>query len=75
MMFALFRALSALVVLSGSVVSSANAGSLPPKKTDASKQAVTTCEINGKKGYRPAGSDTCVVVSGYVQATVGAKVH
>lgn len=66
----------ALVVLAFALAQNAFAGTPVPEKPKAQSSAANTvCEVNGKKGYRAAGSQTCIVISGYVSVTAGGKVH
>ena len=64
----------AIVIASGSFIEVASSSNLPPKKAQSPKANTQVCEIGGHKGFRPSGSDTCVVVSGSVQVTTGVKV-
>jgi hypothetical protein len=48
------------------------AADLPSKKAAASAGSVQVCKVAGKTGFTLPGSDTCVVVSGYVWAEVNA---
>jgi hypothetical protein len=49
------------------------AADLPSKKAAASSGSVQVCKVAGKTGFTLPGSDTCVVVSGYVWAEVNAE--
>lgn len=49
------------------------AGNLPQKKAESPKEKPSMCELDGKKGYWIESTKTCVVVSGYISATVGTK--
>jgi hypothetical protein len=48
------------------------AADLPSKKAAPSAGSVQVCKVAGKTGFTLPGSDTCVVVSGYVWAEVNA---
>ena len=48
------------------------AADLPSKKAAASSGSVQVCKVAGKTGFTLPGSDTCVVLSGYVWAEVNA---
>jgi hypothetical protein len=52
--------------------SSVNAAELPSGKATSQTAPVKMCEISGKPGYRPPGSDVCVKFSGYVSGQVSA---
>ena len=44
------------------------AADLPSKKAAPSAGSVQVCKVAGKTGFSLPGSDTCVVMSGYVWA-------
>ena len=48
------------------------AADLPSKKAAPSGGSVQVCKVAGKTGFTLPGSDTCVVISGYVWAEVNA---
>ena len=53
---------------------SCSAAELPTKLAKPKPAAkAEKCEIDGQPGFRVAGSDTCLRISGYVSAGVAAK--
>ncbi len=43
-----------------------------PSRNQAPPQPARTCEIDGKPGYKPSGSDICLRIGGYVSGQVSA---
>jgi hypothetical protein len=60
-------ALAALIA-----ASSASPAELPSRKATTPTAPVKMCEIDGKPGYRPPGSEVCVKLSGYVSGQISA---